>query len=250
VHLRPAASWHFRAIKLDQDGYFIDSNLDFTAINREYHRSISATHSSIGEAFLLSGILEAIADLQVGAEYLAEIATNRKSSSILQQRSERILAKHARSTAEISAFQEMELGNGNAIRDALNSGERTFADFLDILEKGERFKTWLRGRNPDEVLTAEYYKAATAETWIEKLPTKTLRWAIFAGLGLAAGHELSHGLAAATELGLGAGDAFVLDKILKGWKPNQFIEGPLKNSFRSAVRYESALCAYPISIRL
>jgi hypothetical protein len=27
---------------------------------------------------------------------------------------------------------------------------------------------------------------------------------------------------------LSAGDAFLLDKILKGWKPNQFIEGPLK----------------------
>jgi hypothetical protein len=38
------------------------------------------------------------------------------------------------------------------------------------------------------------------------------------------------GAVAATALS--AGDAFLLDKLLKGWKPSHFIEGPLKQFLR------------------
>jgi len=34
---------------------------------------------------------------------------------------------------------------------------------------------------------------------------------------------------AATAVGIAAADGFLLDKVLKGWRPNQFLEGPLKD---------------------
>jgi hypothetical protein len=34
-------------------------------------------------------------------------------------------------------------------------------------------------------------------------------------------------------LGFVAGDTFILDKMLKGWRPNRFIEGPLKDFISS-----------------
>jgi hypothetical protein len=37
---------------------------------------------------------------------------------------------------------------------------------------------------------------------------------------------------AAVGVGLSAADTFLLDKLLKGWKPNQFVEGPLKEFIR------------------
>jgi hypothetical protein len=30
-------------------------------------------------------------------------------------------------------------------------------------------------------------------------------------------------------LALGATDSFIVDRLLKGWRPNQFIEGPLRD---------------------
>jgi hypothetical protein len=37
------------------------------------------------------------------------------------------------------------------------------------------------------------------------------------------------GIGTAVGLGLSVGDAFLLDKIIKGWKPNVFVENELKN---------------------
>jgi hypothetical protein len=36
----------------------------------------------------------------------------------------------------------------------------------------------------------------------------------------------------AVGIGLSAGDSFLVDKLIKGWKPNQFVNGPLKEFVR------------------
>jgi hypothetical protein len=58
----------------------------------------------------------------------------------------------------------------------------------------------------------------------DTLSTKALRWLIFTAAGLP--------LSTLASVGLGAADPFILDKLTKGWKPNQFIEGPLKEFLR------------------
>ena len=50
------------------------------------------------------------------------------------------------------------------------------------------------------------------------------------GRGLALGAAFTNpitGTAAGTALSLA--DSFLLDKLIKGWKPSQFIDGPLKD---------------------
>jgi hypothetical protein len=66
--------------------------------------------------------------------------------------------------------------------------------------------------------------------WADKLPPKTLRWLLFTGGGLALGAAFTNpltGAIAGTALSLA--DSFLLDKLIKGWRPSQFIEGPLKD---------------------
>jgi hypothetical protein len=46
---------------------------------------------------------------------------------------------------------------------------------------------------------------------------------------LAASFLLTPLAGAAVGIGLSAGDYFLLDKVIKGWKPNQFVNGPLKD---------------------
>jgi hypothetical protein len=94
---------------------------------------------------------------------------------------------------------------------------------MDVLDKAQRFKEWLASRNPDQRLLHEYYAETTRQSWLEKLPTKVSRWTIATGLGAAV--DAIHPIGA-TALGLGISlfDAMLLDKILKGWRPNQFID--------------------------
>src|SRR5262249_42585933 len=120
---------------------------------------------------------------------------------------------------EIGLFQEVHLGNARAVREIINSGERTFSDFMPILRKAAKFKDWLSTKSPDANLLEEFYQAATSETWINKLPGKTLRYVVTSTVGLAG---LVPGLAAS------AIDEFLVDRLLGGWKPNRFVDGPLK----------------------
>lgn len=74
----------------------------------------------------------------------------------------------------------------------------------------------------------EYYKSTSKETWIDKLPGKGFRWSIFTGLGMALDVVATGGLGTVSGLALSAGDAFLFDKAVGGWKPNTFINKNVK----------------------
>ena len=60
-------------------------------------------------------------------------------------------------------------------------------------------------------------------SWLDRLPGRAARFALFtsggAVLDLAAGLPIG--------LALGLADTFILDKLVRGWRPNQFIEDVL-----------------------
>lgn len=62
-------------------------------------------------------------------------------------------------------------------------------------------------------------------TWIERLPIKIMRFIIFESLGATLDMLGSNGLAS---LGLSSFDSFIIDKLIKRWKPNQFISNNLR----------------------
>jgi hypothetical protein len=49
------------------------------------------------------------------------------------------------------------------------------------------------------------------------------------GLSALAAVTLSPAAGIAAGVGLNAADYYLIDRLIKGWKPNQFLEGPLKN---------------------
>ena len=98
-----------------------------------------------------------------------------------------LMAKRDKSLSEIAMFEHAQLRNARAIREAINSTEFSFDDFLKILHQAEAkgFKTWLRTSNPDAGLLDEYYKAISADSWIGKLPSKIARFFLVTGMGIA-----------------------------------------------------------------
>ena len=221
------ADFRFEIVRGKTD-FLIDHNINLTALNAGFRQLNPASDVTITPALISGYLLEARVDLQLASGYMAEIVTNSATASVVRRKLAAIMEKRDRNISEIEIFQEVQLRNARAIREAVNSGEHSFEDFLALLEKAEKFKGWLRSRNPDANLLDEYYKSVKAESWIEKLPSKGIRFLLTAGLAGVLETLFPSGIGVASGIGLGAADALLLDRLLRGWRPNQFIEGPLQ----------------------
>jgi hypothetical protein len=223
---RLPSGWHFRVFKLSDGSFAIDTNLDMSAINFEFHKTTSPEHSSITADYLINFIFDSYVGTYLASRYSAEFVHDPTCSSIMKLKYIHLLRRRDRSLNEIDLFQDLHLGGRN-IADAIDTGERSFAEFLKLLDEASRFKAWLVDTNPDRKLITEYFEATTRETWIDRLPTKGMRWLITTGLAAAVEALYPTGAAIAAAQGLSFVDATVLDRVLKGWKPNQFVNGPL-----------------------
>ena len=103
-----------------------------------------------------------------------------------------------------------------------------FAAVLKLLDSADKFRHWLHQQPPDTNLVRAYYQEAIKDTWAEKLPAKSTRWSIFTGVGLGIDALGAGGLGTAANVAVSAVDAFLVDKLAKGWKPHQFVERDLK----------------------
>lgn len=215
-------NWRFKVIQTDK-GLVADTNYNFQAINNEYHRSVPPSHSTISPAYLLCSLFDARAGIFLAADYVSEIVTDPSSSSVINIKVADVLRRRSQSAREIEAFQALTLNDGRAVREAINSGQRSFSDFLSVLEQAEKFKEWLANANPDVGHLANYYQRVCEGTWVESLPAKVVRFCMFSAIG-AGLSAIVPGLDAA----VGAADTFFVDRLLKGWTPNQFINSQLR----------------------
>ncbi|MGC2136278.1 MAG: hypothetical protein WA627_00800 [Candidatus Sulfotelmatobacter sp.] len=113
------------------------------------------------------------------------------------------------------------------IAGAVNSGRRSFPEIVPVVRAAGKFKDWLEKTEDATAVMSDYAKEVSRLDWADKLPAKSSRCLIMCALGVATG-AFSPIAGAALATGVNAADYFLLDKLLKGWKPNQFVEGPLK----------------------
>lgn len=210
------------------DGIVVATNINFPALNAQYHRRIPPEHSSITPALILSHLLDLEKELYFTSTSLSELVSSQLSAKLAEKKIDYILARTTRSREALSHFSAFLLGDAKALREAVNSKQVDLDDLVSVLRKSKRFKNWIVGVNPDADLVKSYYDEVTRETIVDKLPAKSIRWALFTGLGLAADAIVTGGLGTLTGLALGALDTFYVDKIISGWKPNQFIEEDVK----------------------
>jgi hypothetical protein len=159
---------------------------------------------------------------------MAELITDSATSSVIKLKYLDLLRKRDKQCNEIDLFQSMVFPNSRSIREAINSGDRNFSEFLALLDKASQFKKFLAAQNPERDLFDAYYMELRKESWVDKLPSKSTRIVISNGLALAADSLFpTGGISTLLGLGYSAFDSFLLDKLLKGWRPNQFIEDQL-----------------------
>jgi len=181
----------------------------------------------IDPSSLLLDIIETRGDAQISALLDAEIATTDINYSLMKMKFKDIYDKVLKSKEDLYQFNDFILNNGYAIREVINKREKNFSDFLKVLDKSAKFRDWLKNIDKDRNILKEYHNAVTKETWVDKLPTKILRWAFFMGAGELADLIITGEIGPLIGLGLSLGDTFILERIIQGWKPNVFVENKL-----------------------
>ena len=258
--LRIKSDWYVRVVRKDAK-FVIQTNIDFVEANK-LHKLIPAEQryggaqrviagdeqfarvdasattwigpqnapeegTEIDPTFLITSLLDTRLNLMLAFRNMSEFMTTPVQAKTMRMRFAQILRRRERSATELDLFRDLVFTDGKSLRGAMNAKEKTFADFLDLLEDAEKFRSWLGSLHPEDNLVAEYLKEISATGWLERLPSKTLRFAFFTGAGVLADAVLPTGLGTAAGVTLAASDSFLLDRIAKGWKPSQFVEGPM-----------------------
>lgn len=212
----------FEAERPDKE-FIIKTNLDFGAINKLYHQRIPPSHSTITRATVLSHILNSEKEFYFSSALDAELATNPVTNQLGSLKINELLNKTTKSGQVLSNFLDFSLDSTKSIREAINSSQLLIDDIIPVILNSTEFKKWILGKEFDGNLIKEYHQEVIRETPFEKLPGKTTRWGVFTGLGFGADLIATGGIGTAIGVSLGVLDTFFLDKLLTGWKPNQYI---------------------------
>ena len=214
------------------NGIEVHTDFNFGKINQVYHQRVPVEHSSITPALILSHILDTETELYFASSQLSELASSSLSSKLGEQKIDYLISKSKSSSEKLMNFTGFVFKDAKAVREAVNSNVINVDDLVALLIKSKRFKQWLVGIAPDEDLIKQYHEEVTRKTFIDRLPGKAIRWGIFvgAGIGVSAGVSATLGpiIGKAAGITLSALNTFYLDKLIRGWKPNQFIEGDVK----------------------
>lgn len=218
-----------------ESGIVVATNINFLEMNKIYHQYIPPKHSSISPAIILSHTLDTENELYFSSNNLSEIATSNLSASLISNKVNYLLEKSTRSSKKIQDFQGFIFDDAKSLREAVNGKQIDLDDLITVLKNSQKFKKWISGVEPDQDLIKSYYEEVTKTTFVDKLPGKSARWGIFTGTGIILDAVATGGIGTVVGAGLGALDTFYLDKLISGWKPNQFIEDEVKKLLKEDI---------------
>lgn len=222
------SGWKFDKVPYGPE-FLIDTSLDFDHINSLVKQQHPKTDVVITPAQIISDITEGCIDLRLSAFYSTEYATTPSSSLIAQARIDKAIKACVNNYQDIELFQNILFNKAVSVREAINSGDRSFEDFLDLLNKSPKFNDWLGGITPNTSLLAQYQNDITSGNWLDQLAPKGIRFSLATGLGILIDVIAPTGLGTMAGLTLSAADTFLIDKLIKGWNPSHFVSGELQD---------------------
>jgi len=207
----------FEAEQIEDMKFRINTSLDLDAVERA-HVAAGGAPGELTEAHLLGEIYETAADLLAAASFSADLATSTIGSELLALPWTTNQVPASVPQADLQRFTDLTL-QGRSVAESINAGERSLEEFLPVLDESRRFRDWLRQQPPDADFVREYQAEIEARTWISSLPAKGLRWLITGVAGVASP------VAGAI---VGAADTFIVERLVRGWRPDQFVNRHLR----------------------
>jgi len=210
--------FYFR-IAFAHGNFRISTNLDFSTAN-EIQKNKDKNHIDYTPVNIATGLFTASYGLILAAHYGGDFYTSEVDSEVIQVKNKQILNRANINRTVQKEFYTILLNGCPDIATVLNSGDRSFEEFSELLSKANKFKKWLKGKSPDENLISNYLEDVTSSGWVNRTPSRILRYLSCTSLGF---------VAPAAGIVVSAFDTFFLEKLSAGWKPNQFINGKLKS---------------------
>lgn len=196
-----------------QQGFFLFDNVNYERVNAA-RAEMKPPVEPLTRAHVLSHLQDARADLALAAHYGGDFVTSAVTSSVIRLKVDVLLKRSEMNAKARQDFTEVVLPDMPTIAEQVDSGARSFQDFLILLDKSAKFREWLKSTNPDEGLVREYLRTISSQDWIQTPKSKGIRYLLT--LAADATHPIA-GFAA------GSVDNFLIEKLLKGWRPNHFI---------------------------
>lgn len=202
--------------KQTKQGFTINTDLNFTKLIEKATTFKAAADFKLQN--MLLELLIAKVDTNMAAFYNGDIYTSSLATDIITIRQKALLSKVVKEIEDIKLFEEIIIKEAAPVKALLNNGHRSFDEFLTLLDKSDKFRSWAQDTDNDKKLVTEYLTDINKMSWIEKSSTKNLRFLIATTWGF---------LEPVSGMAVSAIDAFYLEKVIKGWRPNHFVEKEL-----------------------
>ena len=168
---------------------------------------------------VLDNFVFAEEQLILASEENCDISTSTIITKLITKRMEKIIENNF-DKVNFKLFKETFIPEFNRISETINIDSNNIQQFVKILRRSKEFKSWINNAEDGENLISEFYKKTTEKSWIDKLPAKGIRFLFFTGAGILADLTTSSIGGALVGTVVGAGDTFLLDKLLNKWNPN------------------------------
>lgn len=160
----------------------------------------------------------------------SELVTNSNISTYPASRIQRLIDKRIGTEKQIRNFHEFVLPEFYDLKSTVDSGAKQFDEFMELWREAKKFKEWLKNEEPNVELLTAYIRKISENSWLDKIPVKTLRWILFTSVGLAIGDVTGGVAGTAASIGVDMFDDLLFDGIIKrNYKPNQFVENEYKD---------------------
>jgi hypothetical protein len=100
---RPRGDFDFGVMKTD-GGLLIHHNIDMKDLNSKFKQAYPDSNATLNSALLLNQLVEARAELQLSANYMAELVSSPATASIVRARLAIIMQKRDRNVTELEMF--------------------------------------------------------------------------------------------------------------------------------------------------
>jgi hypothetical protein len=223
-----------------EDGLRVLTNIDFAVANTIFQRIVP--DGTFSPAYVLAHLFTAREMMEDAARCGADMLADRANSAVAALRIQTLIDRRTANENHLAEFQDLLFEDGRAIREAVNSGGVTYREVLQLVENAAKFKNWLQNQPPEQQLIKSYFRSVTESSWADKLPSKTMRWLLFSGIGAAVDMMGAGGLGTAGGALVGAVDTFFVDRLLRGWKPNHFIDKSVRPFLTNAQNRKCVEC--------